>query len=123
MMQEQVGIIRKGDRLVSALAEIEKFRERAARAVAPGSREYNGGWHTALDLDSLLTSAEAVARAALAREESRGAHTRDDFPSKSKDWGKVNLVIRKGVGGQMEVERVPVPALPPELASIVEEMG
>ena len=123
MMQDQVGIIRQGDQVASAISEIAKLRERATRAVAPGSREYNGGWHTALDLENLLISAEAVARAALMREESRGAHTRDDFPAKSKEWGTVNLVIRKGADGGMEIERVTIPPLPTELAGIVEEMG
>lgn len=122
-MQNGVGIIRDGGKLSSALEAIDRLRERAGNAASPGSREYNGGWHTALDLHNLLTSAEAVARAALARQESRGAHTRDDFPGKDPEWGRVNLVVRKGEGGEMEVERVPVPEVPAELAAIIKEMG
>ncbi len=123
VMQSSVGIIREGYKLQSALEEIDKLRVRAERAIAPGSREYNAGWHTALDLHNLLTAAEAIARASLAREESRGAQTRDDFPGKDPEWGKVNLVLRRGESGRMEIERLPVPPVPEELAQIIEEMG
>ena len=122
-MHQGVGIIRDGEKLSSAIEAIDRLRERAGKAASPGSREYNGGWHTALDLHNLLTSAEAVARAALAREESRGAHTRDDFPGKDPAWGGVNLVVTKGEGGEMQVERVPVPEVPEELAAIIKEIG
>jgi succinate dehydrogenase / fumarate reductase flavoprotein subunit len=123
LMQARVGIIREAAKLQSALEEIERLRARAGNAIAPGSREYNAGWHTALDLHSLLTSAEAVARAALTREESRGAHTRDDYPAKNPEWGEVNLVVRKGGSGAMELERVPVPQIPQEFAELIAEMG
>ena len=122
-MQQRVGIIRDAGKLSSAIEAIGRLRERAGRSASPGSREYNGGWHTALDLHNLLTSAEAVARAAQAREESRGAHTRDDFPGKDPGWGGVNLVVTKGEGGEMQVDRVPVPEVPEELATIIREMG
>jgi len=123
LMQARVGIIREAAKLQSALEEIERLRARAGNAIAPGSREYNAGWHTALDLHSLLTSAEAVARAALTREESRGAHTRDDYPAKNPEWGEVNLVVRKGGSGAMELERVPVPQISQEFAELIAEMG
>jgi succinate dehydrogenase / fumarate reductase flavoprotein subunit len=123
VMQDRVGIIRQGPQLESALGEIERLRNRAENAIAPGSREYNSGWHTSLDLHNLLTAAEAVTRAACAREESRGAHTRDDFPRKDPEWGKVNLVLRKGASGQMEIERVPIPLMTEDLTGIVEEIG
>lgn len=123
LMQDRVGIIRTAGKLESALEALEGLKERARRAVAPGSREYNGGWHTALDLHNLLTVSEAVARAALLRQESRGAHTRDDHREKDPQWGKVNLVVRRRGDGAMEVERVPVTPLPDELASIIKEMG
>ena len=122
-MQTGVGIIRDGAKLKSAIEAIGRLRERAGRAASPGSREYNSGWHTALDLHNLLTSAEAVARAALAREESRGAHTRDDFPGKDPALGRVNLVVRKGEDGGMEVEQRAVPEVPGELAAVIKEMG
>jgi succinate dehydrogenase / fumarate reductase flavoprotein subunit len=122
-MQERVGIIRTRSKLESALEEIDALRTREGMAGAPGSREYNGGWHTALDLHNLLTVSEAVARCALLREESRGGHSRDDFRKKDPEWGKVNLVVRKGEGGGMEVERVAIPALPEALKGIIEEIG
>ncbi|MDE0083572.1 MAG: fumarate reductase/succinate dehydrogenase flavoprotein subunit [Gammaproteobacteria bacterium] len=122
-MQSGVGIIRDRAKLESSIGAIGRLRERAGRAASPGSREYNGGWHTALDLHNLLTAAEAVARAALAREESRGAHTRDDFPAKDPLWDRVNLVVRKGEDGGMEVEQRAVPEVPGELATIIKEMG
>jgi succinate dehydrogenase / fumarate reductase flavoprotein subunit len=122
-MQENVGIIRTREKLERALEEIGTLKAREARAGAPGSREYNGGWHTALDLHNLLTVSEAVARCALLREESRGGHTRDDFSKRDPEWGKVNLVVRKGDGGEMEVDRVPISPLPEPLKRIIEEIG
>jgi len=122
-MQERVGIIRTRAKLERALTEIGELRVREERASAPGSREYNGGWHTALDLHNLLTVSEAVARCALLREESRGGHSRDDFRTKDPEWGRVNLVVRKGEGGGMEVERVPIPPVPETLKRILEEIG
>ena len=87
-----------------------------------GNREYNTGWHTALDLDNLLTVAEAVTRSALERQESRGAHFRDDFPEKSAEWGRWNLVISRGEDGTMTLRRDPVKEMPAELKQIIEEM-
>jgi succinate dehydrogenase / fumarate reductase flavoprotein subunit len=89
----------------------------------PGNREYNPGWHTALDLPHLLTVSEAIARAALERTESRGAHFRDDYSGKEESWAGVQLAIRKGPGGGMTVHREPVPPLSGEQKTIVEEMG
>ncbi len=109
MMQDKVGIIREDGLMREAIDDIAKLAERAPKAAAPGNREYNPGWHTALDLKCLLTVSEASARAALERRESRGAQTRNDFPDKDPDdWGRHNLLIRKGVDGAMEVEKVPV---------------
>jgi succinate dehydrogenase / fumarate reductase flavoprotein subunit len=122
-MQERVGIIRTKGKLERALAEIGELREREGRAGAPGSREYNGGWHTALDLHNLLTVSEAVAQCALLREESRGGHSRDDFRTKDTEWGKANLVVRKGEEGEMAVERISIPPLPETLKRIIEEIG
>ncbi len=123
LMQDRVGIIRKGEDLQTALAELNHLGERAQRAVAPGSREYNNGWHTALDLPNLMTVSEAVARSALERTESRGAHTRDDHPGKDPAWGKVNLVVRRGQDGQMTVDRVSHPPLRDDLSRIIQERG
>lgn len=104
-----------------ALNELTNLWQRAARASAVGHREYNPGWHTALDLENLLTVSEAVARAGLERKESRGAHFREDFPAKDEAFGKVNIVLKKGPGGEMEIRREPILELPEELKTIIAE--
>jgi succinate dehydrogenase / fumarate reductase, flavoprotein subunit len=122
MMQDLVGIVRVEDEMEKALVGLTKLRERAAHARAPGNREYNPGWHTALDLANLLTVSEAITRAAILRKESRGGHFRDDFPDKDKVWGAQNLVIRRGADGEMQVVPTPLPEMPAELKSIIEEL-
>ena len=100
MMQDKVGIIREEGLMKEAIDDLAALAERAPKAAAPGNREYNPGWHTALDLKCLLTVSEASARAALMRQESRGAQTRNDFPDKDPDdWGKHNLLLRKAGDG------------------------
>ncbi len=121
-MQDLVGIVRTEKEMKQALQEIERLRERAARVSVQGNREYNNGWHTALDLSNLLVVSEAVTRAAIEREESRGAHFREDRPSKSTEWGKINIVIRKGPTGEMQITRQPIPEMPAELRQTIEEM-
>jgi succinate dehydrogenase / fumarate reductase, flavoprotein subunit len=121
MMQDLVGIVRRDDEMRLALEGIDALRVRAGRAHVSGNREYNPGWHTALDLHNLLTVSEAVDRSAIERKESRGAHFREDYPQKDPAFGKVNVVVRKGPSG-MEVRRVPIPEMPPELKQIIEEM-
>jgi succinate dehydrogenase / fumarate reductase flavoprotein subunit len=121
-MQDLVGIVRTEAEMERALVEIERLAERANRVSVPGNREYNNGWHTALDLANLLTVSEAVTRAALEREESRGAHFREDRPSKNTALGKISIVIRKSRDGAMQVVREPLPELPVELQRIIEEM-
>ena len=106
-----------------ALEEIRRLGERARRVRVRGHREFNPGWHTALDLRNLLTVSEAVTRAALEREESRGAHFREDFDAKDPGWGKSNLVVRRGEDGSMEILWREIPPMPPELQAIIEEMG
>jgi succinate dehydrogenase / fumarate reductase, flavoprotein subunit len=122
VMQDLVGIVRREEEMARALEEIEALRRRADAVAVTGNREYNPGWHTALDLRNLMIVSEAVARAALEREESRGAHFRDDHTEKSADWGKVNLAIRREDDGSMRVSRSPIPTIPAELQSIIEEM-
>src|SRR6202042_3532054 len=102
-MQALVGIVRTEAEMEQALEKIAKLKLRAAKAGITGNREYNTGWHTALDLDNLLTVSEIVARAALERKESRGAQFRDDYPEKSEEWGKYNLRITKSPSGSPEV--------------------
>ena len=104
-----------------ALDGIAALRDRAARVGVAGNREYNPGWHTALDLDNLLTVAEAVTVAAIERRESRGGHFRDDHPDKDASYGSFNIVIRKASSGSMQLERRPIPPLPAELQGIIEE--
>jgi len=121
MMQDLVGIVRKEGEIRRALDALRALRERAQKVSVTGNREYNPGWHTALDLQSLLTVSEIVARAALERKESRGGHFRDDFPDKDPAYGKFNIVIRKTAGGEMLVTREPIPEMRPDLKQIIEE--
>jgi succinate dehydrogenase / fumarate reductase flavoprotein subunit len=114
VMGRYVGIVRIEEELKTALAELERLKADAARVKAHGTSQYNAGWHQALDLRSLLITGEVVTRAALARQESRGAHTRVDYPGERDEWLKVNVVVRKGTEG-METRTVERPAPPEEL--------
>jgi succinate dehydrogenase / fumarate reductase flavoprotein subunit len=120
MMQAKVGIVRSESEMKEAIEALKGLGERARRVGVTGHREYNPGWHTALDLRNLLIVSEAVARAALEREESRGAHFREDRPAKDPGLDRTRLVIHKGEGG-MELRREILPPLPGELAQIIEE--
>ncbi|HEU0008307.1 MAG TPA: fumarate reductase/succinate dehydrogenase flavoprotein subunit [Verrucomicrobiae bacterium] len=122
MMQDLVGIVRREDDMQKALAGLQTLWQRAARAGVTGNREYNPGWHTALDLRNLLTVSEAVVRSALDRKESRGAQFRDDFPDKNAAFGNVNTVVWKGADGAMQLRREPIPPLRDELKRVIEEM-
>jgi succinate dehydrogenase flavoprotein subunit len=119
MMGTYVGIARSADDLNTALAEIETLCARAVRVGVPGHRQYNPGWHTALDLHNLLTVSEAVTRAALERHESRGAHTRVEYPDSDKHFGTVNVVVRRQ-GDKMAVLQEAIPPMPDELKRVVE---
>jgi succinate dehydrogenase / fumarate reductase flavoprotein subunit len=121
-MQELVGIVRREDEMKTALDRIAALKEKAPGVTVPGNREYNPGWHTALDLRNLLSVAEAITRAALERRESRGGHFRDDYPDKDPEFAKFNILLRKGGDGSMQASREPIPPLPAELAQIIEEM-
>ena len=122
MMQDLVGIVRQEKEMLQALEHIREFQSRAGRVGVHGHREYNPGWHTAVDLHNLLAVSEMVTRAALERKESRGAHFRDDFPAKDDKFGSFNIVIQKGSSGEMQVRREPILEMPPELKQIIEEM-
>ena len=122
MMQDLVGIVRREEEMERGLEGVLKLKGRAGKVFAGGNREYNPGWHTALDLDHLLTVSEAIARAALERKESRGAHFRDDYPEKDESFGTFNLIVRKGADGEMRVSREPLPPMSPELRRVIEEM-
>jgi succinate dehydrogenase / fumarate reductase flavoprotein subunit len=123
MMQDLVGIVRTEDEMLRALDGIARLREQAQRAGVGGNREYNPGWHTALDLESLLTVSEAIARAGIERKESRGAQFREDYPGKDEALGKVNIVVQKGAEGEMQVRREPIPEMPAELKEVIKEMA
>jgi succinate dehydrogenase / fumarate reductase, flavoprotein subunit len=121
-MNDLVGIIRTAPELENALSRIEALKERAASMSVEGHRQYNPGWHLALDLRNMLVVSEAIARAALAREESRGGHTRDDFPKPSPEWGTKNLVVRLDEAGTgVTLTEQPLPVMPEELKRYFDE--
>ncbi|PYM14866.1 MAG: fumarate reductase/succinate dehydrogenase flavoprotein subunit [Verrucomicrobia bacterium] len=122
MMQNLVGIVRNETEMLRALEGVHKLRGRARRVGVHGNREYNPGWHTALDLDNLLTVSEAITLSALERKESRGAHFREDCPNQESALGKVNTFVRKGPDGLMQVRREPLAEMRGELKQIIEEM-
>jgi succinate dehydrogenase / fumarate reductase flavoprotein subunit len=121
MMQDLVGIVRTEPDMLRALEGIVRLRAQARQVGVAGNREYNPGWHTALDLANLLTVSEAVARSAIERKESRGGHFRDDYPGKDPTGEKFNIVIRKGEGGAMQLTREPISELPAELQQIIQD--
>ena len=120
VMQTLVGIFRTETDLVKALAEIENLKARATRVRVDGSRVYNPGWHLSIDLQCMLTVSEACTHAALARKESRGAHSRLDYPKTEDTWGTKNHVIARK-DGKMTIFEVPRPAMPEELQKILAE--
>ena len=120
-MQELVGIVRNEGDMQRALEVIDDLRQRAGKVSVVGNREYNPGWHTALDLKFLLIVSEAVARAALERKESRGAHFREDYEEKDEAFGSINITQYRGADGEMVINRVPVTPLREDLAAIIEE--
>jgi succinate dehydrogenase / fumarate reductase flavoprotein subunit len=118
VMQNLVGIFRTREDLTRAMAELEKLKARAEHLSVEGSRMFNPGWHLAQDLKSMLTVSEAVTRSALAREESRGAHSRIDCPAFDATWGtKNNIIVREG--STMTLRQSPVPEMPNELKELV----
>src|ERR1700686_4197102 len=121
-MQDLVGIVRQEDEMFQALHAIEEYKKQAENAGVPGHREYNSGWHTALDLQNLIVVSEMVTRAALERKESRGAQFRDDYPAKSDEYAGFNIVVSKGASGDVTLRREPIPPMPEELKQIIQEM-
>jgi succinate dehydrogenase / fumarate reductase flavoprotein subunit len=119
-MQTLVGIIRTEGELRKALEEIAMLKQRLGRIKVEGGRAFNPGWHLALDLHSMLSVSEAVTLGALERKESRGGHTRDDYPFTDDRFGTINVVIRRS-GGSLGVSVEPIPPLPPELKALLGE--
>jgi succinate dehydrogenase / fumarate reductase flavoprotein subunit len=122
LMQDLVGIVRTEGEMQRALDELAALEARARKAGVAGHREYNPGWHAALDLPNLLTVSEAITRSAIERKESRGGHFREDYPDKDPAYGTFNIVVRKTADGTMEVSREPIPEMPAELKAVIEEM-
>jgi succinate dehydrogenase / fumarate reductase flavoprotein subunit len=122
LMQDLVGIVRREEELEQALEKLAVLKDRASKVGISGNREYNPGWHTALDLKNLLTVSEAVALSALQRKESRGAHFRDDYPEKDPAFGTFNYVVSQGPDGGMKIDREPLPPMTEEQKQIIEEM-
>jgi succinate dehydrogenase / fumarate reductase flavoprotein subunit len=122
MMQNLVGIVRRQEEMERALDGLAKLWERSQNVSVHGHREYNPGWHTALDLKHLLTVSEAITRSAIERKESRGGHFRDDFPNKNGADGKINIVVRKEADGSMQVRPEPIPEMPEHLQQVIDEM-
>jgi len=118
LMDSHVGIVRTAAELEQGIERLGRLASRVAQVRAHGASQYNPGWHEALSMRSLITVAQAVARAALTREESRGAHTRLDFEGERDEWLAYNVVVRRGAGGEMQVQRVERPAPPAELERI-----
>jgi succinate dehydrogenase / fumarate reductase flavoprotein subunit len=120
-MQKLVGIIRTETELISALAELDKLDERAGRMSVSGPRTYNPGWNLATDIPAMLTVSRLVTKGAIVRHESRGGHTRDDYPKADPEFGKLNLVQRVRPDGEFTLDPEPIPDMPAELRSLFEE--
>lgn len=118
-MQTYVGIFRRADDLETGIENIEKFKERASKTKVAGSRAFNPGWHLTREFKNMLIVSEAIARSAQRRKESRGAHSRIDFPDTDPEQGKFNTVVRRGADGSMVVEPVPAAQMPEELKTII----
>jgi succinate dehydrogenase / fumarate reductase, flavoprotein subunit len=121
-MQELVGIVRTEGEMQQALSAIAGLQTRAEQVGITGHRQYNNGWHTAIDLSNLLLVSEAITRAALLRKESRGAQFREDFPDKDTEWGKHNIIVKRGADGEMLVEKRALPPMPAQLQAVIQEM-
>ncbi|HEV8220849.1 MAG TPA: fumarate reductase/succinate dehydrogenase flavoprotein subunit [Streptosporangiaceae bacterium] len=119
-MSDLVGIIRREAEIKTALSELEKLRERAENVGAAGGRAYNPGWHLALDLRNILLIAQCVAQAALERQESRGGHTREDYPDMSAEWRKVNLICGLDASGEVTLRRQPMTPMRADLLGLFE---
>jgi succinate dehydrogenase / fumarate reductase flavoprotein subunit len=120
VMQRLVGIIRKADELKESLAEIDRLKDRARKLSVEGHRQYNPGWHLALDLANMLVVSECIAKAALEREESRGGHTRDDFPKPDDRWGALNLALTLD-GETVVLRHQPLPVMPQDLKALFDQ--
>ena len=118
VMQSLVGIYRNAEDLTRALSELQMLKARAAAASVEGSRMFNPGWHLTGELKSMLIISEAVTKSAIARTESRGAHSRIDYPDLDPSWGqKHNIIVEEG--GKMVRREEPIPPVPPDLKEVL----
>ncbi|MGH3478809.1 MAG: fumarate reductase/succinate dehydrogenase flavoprotein subunit [Nocardioidaceae bacterium] len=122
-MQSLVGIIRREGELIESLTKLAEMRKRLPQLSVEGNRQYNPGWHLALDLHNMLTVSECIATAALERTESRGGHTREDHPGASDEWAQVNLVLTLGADGGVELSRQQLSPLPDDLVELIETLS
>ena len=122
MMQDLVGIVRREEEMQRALEGLGRLWQRSQSVGVTGNREFNPGWHTALDLTNLLTVSEAITRSALERQESRGGHFREDYPNKDTAFGKVNIALKRDADGTMRARCEPIPEMPDYLKQVIEEM-
>ncbi|MBC2933742.1 fumarate reductase/succinate dehydrogenase flavoprotein subunit [Nocardioides sp. zg-1228] len=121
-MNDLVGIIRTAAELEESLGHLDRLKERAAAMVVEGHRQYNPGWHLALDLRNMLLVSECIAKAALARQESRGGHTRDDFPGPDPEWGAKNLVLTlDATGSGVDIAEKALPVMPEDLEQLFQD--
>ncbi|MHA2090069.1 MAG: fumarate reductase/succinate dehydrogenase flavoprotein subunit [Candidatus Kariarchaeaceae archaeon] len=121
IMDEYVGIIRTEDGIQLGIQKLEELRKRVKNAAAKGTRKYNPGWHQVIDLDNMILSGLLLAKAALARKESRGAHTRDDFPSSNENLAKIIYILRKDLGDEIELVEETLPPIPEDLRTLIRE--
>jgi succinate dehydrogenase / fumarate reductase, flavoprotein subunit len=118
VMNDLVGLIRTADEMNDALKRLDELKVRAGKLSVEGDRQFNPGWHVALDLRNMLLVSECVAQAALLREESRGGHTRDDFPTMRPEWRKKNLVCSLTEDGAVDVVEQPMPPMRDDLIGL-----
>ncbi|MDX6297744.1 MAG: succinate dehydrogenase / fumarate reductase, flavoprotein subunit, partial [Nocardioidaceae bacterium] len=121
VMQRLVGIIRVDEELRESLGKLEELKERSKHLSVEGHRQYNPGWHLSIDLRNMLLVSECIATAALERQESRGGHTRNDFPGPDPHWGAQNLVLTLDADGEVVLRHQPLPVMPDELKTLFEE--
>jgi succinate dehydrogenase / fumarate reductase flavoprotein subunit len=123
IMQHNVGIVRDESEMLAALEHLRTFWERSRHVGVIGTRDFNPGWHTALDLKNVLTVSEAITRSAIERKESRGAQFREDYPEKSAEFATVSTVVRKTENGEMQIRRDAIPEMREDLKQVIEELG
>ena len=120
VMNDLVGIIRDGDEMLDAISKLEDLKKRAKKVTVQGERQFNPGWHLSLDLENMLLVSESIAKSALVREESRGGHTRNDFPNMDKNW-RPKHVITSWNGSSIDTKIEAIPPMPKELADLFGE--